>query len=40
MINTWENYFHYENYKIIKELVGDNRVMSVGIDPLVCNERY
>ena len=32
---SWENYFHYENYKIIKELVGDNRVMSVGIDPLV-----
>ncbi len=32
---SWENYFHYENYKIIKEVVGDNRVMSVGIDPLV-----
>ena len=29
MINTRENYFLPENYKIIKELVGDNRVMSV-----------
>jgi len=34
-IYSWDNYFHYKEYSIIKKIVGENRVMSVGIDPLV-----
>ena len=32
---SWDNYFHYDSYKIIKDIVKEKRVMSVGIDPLV-----
>lgn len=31
----WDEYYHFKEYKIIKKIVGDKRVMSVGIDPLV-----
>ena len=34
-IYSWDNYFHYKEYSIIKKIVGENRVMSVGIDPFV-----
>ena len=32
---SWDNYFHYDSYNIIKDIVKEKRVMSVGIDPLV-----
>jgi hypothetical protein len=31
----WDNYYHFEEYKFIKKIVGEKRVMSVGLDPLV-----
>ena len=34
-IYSWDNYFHYKEYSIIKKIVGEDRVMSVGIDPFV-----
>ena len=33
--NTFENYYNFHDYKFIKNIVGEKRVMSIGLDPLV-----
>ena len=33
--NTFENYYNFQDYKFIKNIVGKKRVMSIGLDPLV-----
>ena len=32
---TFKGYYHFHNYKNIKDIVQNNRVMSVGLDPMV-----
>ena len=32
---TFKGYYNYENYKYIKSLVGDSRIISIGLDPMV-----
>ena len=34
-IFTFKGYYHFHNYKKIKDVVQNNRVMSVGLDPMV-----
>ena len=34
-INTFDNYYKFDIYKKIKQLVGTNRVASIGIDPMI-----
>jgi hypothetical protein len=33
--NTFDNYYKFQDYKIIKNIVGEKRVISIGLDPLV-----
>jgi hypothetical protein len=33
--NTFDNYYKFQDYKIIKKIVGEKRVLSIGLDPLV-----
>ena len=32
---TFHGYYHHYNYPKIKKIVGDNRVISIGVDPMV-----
>ena len=33
--NTFDNYYNFQDYKIIKKIVGEKRVISIGLDPLI-----
>lgn len=33
--NSFENYYRFDAYKKIKSIVENNRVMSIGIDPMI-----
>ena len=33
--NTFDNYYNFQDYKIIKKIVREKRVISIGLDPLI-----
>ena len=33
---TFKGYYNHYNYPKIKKIVKDNRVISIGVDPMVC----